>query len=83
YRSWSVLQQILDLGDNEMDWIDLKNASDFLAHEIARDGVMIYESELGLFEQLRQKFLMTQQQLKAIRREQKAEIAAALKQWGL
>ncbi len=83
YRSWGVLQQILDLGDNEMDWIDLKDASDVLAHEIARDGVVIYESDPGLFEQFRQKFLMTPHQLKAIRCEQKAEIAAALKQWGL
>ena len=54
-----------------------------LAHEIAQDGVVIYEGEPGLFEQFRQKSLMTQQQLKAIRREQKAEIAAALQQWGL
>ncbi|NJK54225.1 MAG: nucleotidyltransferase domain-containing protein [Leptolyngbyaceae cyanobacterium SU_3_3] len=83
YRSWSVLQQILDLGDDEMDWVDLKNASDLLAHEIARDGVAIYENELGLFEQFRQESLMTPQQLKAIRREQKAELAAALQRWGL
>ncbi len=83
YRSWSVLQRIFGLGDDEMDWIDLKNASDLLAHGIARDGVAIYESEPGLFEQFRQKSLMTPQQLKAIRREQKAKIAAALQGWGL
>jgi predicted nucleotidyltransferase len=83
YRSWTVLQQILDLGDDEMDWIDLKNASDVLAHAIARDGVTIYQSEPSLFEQFRQKSLMTPQQLKAIRREQKAKIAAALQKWGL
>jgi uncharacterized protein len=83
YRSWGVLQQTLDLGDDEMDWIDLKDASELLAHAIARDGVAIYESEPGEFEQFRQKFLMTPEQLKAIRREQKAKIAAALKTWGL
>lgn len=83
FRSWVILQQILGLGDDEMDWVDLKDASDLLAHAIARDGVMIYESEPGLFEQFRQKNLMTPQQLQAIRHEQKATIAAALKQWGL
>lgn len=83
FRSWGILQQVLGLGDKEMDWIDLKDASDLLAHAIARDGVVIYEREPGLFEQFRQKSLMTPQQLKAIRREQKATIAAALKQWGL
>ncbi|WP_088888939.1 type VII toxin-antitoxin system MntA family adenylyltransferase antitoxin [Leptolyngbya ohadii] len=83
FRSWVVLQQILGLGDDEIDWIDLKDASDLLAHAIARDGVVIYEGEPGLFEEFRQKALMTPQQLKEIRREQKATIAASLKQWGL
>lgn len=83
YRSWIVLQQVLGLGDDEMDWIDLKNASDLLAHKIALDGVVIYESEAGLFEQFRQESLITPQQLKAIRNEQKAEIAAAIQTWGL
>ncbi len=83
YRSWVVLQRVLGLGDDEMDWIDLKNASDLLAHKIARDGVVIYESEAGLFEQFRQESLITPQQLKAIRNEQRAEIAAAIQQWGL
>lgn len=83
YRSWVILQRILDLGDDEIDWVDLKDASNLLAHAIARDGAVIYESQPGLFEQFRQKSLMTPQQLKAIRREQKATITAALKQWGL
>jgi hypothetical protein len=83
YRSWGVLQNTLGLGDDEMDWIDLKDASELLAHAIARDGVVLYERESGLFEQFRQKSLMTQQQLKAIRHEQKAKIAAALQRWGL
>jgi uncharacterized protein len=83
YRSWSVLQQVLGLGDDEIDWVDLKSASELLAHAIARDGVVIYESEPELFEKFRQKSLMTPQQLKAIRHEQKSRIATALKQWGL
>lgn len=83
YRSWIFIQRILDLGDDEMDWIDLKNASELLAHTIARDGVVIYESEPGLFEHFRQKSLMAPQQLKAIRQEQTAEVAAAIRQWGL
>jgi uncharacterized protein len=82
YRSWSVLQQVLGLSDDEIDWVDLKSASELLAHAIARDGVVIYESEPELFEKFRQKSLMTPQQLKAIRHEQKSEITAALKQWG-
>jgi uncharacterized protein len=77
------LQKIFGLGDDDLDWVDLKDASELLAHAIARDGVVIYESEMGTFEQFRQKSLMTLQHLKAIRHEQKATIASALKQWGL
>jgi uncharacterized protein len=83
YRSWIAIQRVLGLGDDEIDWVDLKSASELLAHAIARDGLVIYESEPELFEKFRQKSLMTPQQLKAIRHEQKSRIAAALKQWGL
>lgn len=37
-----------------MDWVDLKNASELLAHAIARDGVVLYEHDPGLSEQFRQ-----------------------------
>lgn len=83
FRSWGVLQNILDLGDDEMDWVDLKEASDLLAHAIARDGVVIYEREPGLFEAFKKQALMTPDKLKEVRHQQKAEIAATLKRWGL
>ncbi|MBD2329208.1 nucleotidyltransferase domain-containing protein [Alkalinema sp. FACHB-956] len=44
YRSWTILQKLLDLGDDEMDWIDLKDASEILAHSIAEEGVVVYEN---------------------------------------
>jgi uncharacterized protein len=83
FRSWVVLQQILDLGDDEMDWVDLKDASELLAHAIARDGIMIYESTPGVFEEFRARTLMTSEELKAIQHRQKVEIETALKRWGL
>jgi uncharacterized protein len=81
YRSWAILQNSLDLGDDEMDWIDLKGASELLAHAIARDGVVIYEHEPGLFTEFRQKNLLSKQQLKAIRQHQRIELEAAMVLW--
>jgi uncharacterized protein len=81
YRSWILLQQLFDLGDDEMDWIDLKGASELLAHTIARDGVVLYEHEPGLFAEFRQKTLLGKQQLKTIRQQQKIELEAAMAQW--
>jgi predicted nucleotidyltransferase len=83
YRSWVVLQQILGLGDDEMDWVDLKDASELLAHAIARDGVVIYESEPGLFQKFRQEHLKSDAEMKQIRRELRDLVRDKLKAWGL
>jgi uncharacterized protein len=37
YRSWAILQKLLDLGDDEIDWVELKDASEILAHSISRE----------------------------------------------
>jgi uncharacterized protein len=81
YRSWILLQRLFDLDDDEMDWIDLNCASELLANVIARDGVVLYEHEPGLFAEFRQKTLLGRQQLKTIRQQQKIELEAAMAQW--
>lgn len=83
YRSWMILQNLLDLGDDEIDWVDLKQASELLANAIARDGVVICEREPELFDIFRQKTLLSKQQLKAIRHQQNIELEAALLQLGV
>lgn len=83
YQSWGVLQRILDLGDGEIDWIDLKNASKLLAHEIARDGVAIYESESGIFEKFKENALKSETELKAYRNSVREKVHAALKRWNV
>jgi uncharacterized protein len=83
YRSWIAIQRVLGLGDDEIDWVDLKSASELLAHAIARDGVVIYESEPEIFSQFRQANLKTDMELKAINRELRDEINRRLKEWGL
>jgi uncharacterized protein len=81
YRSWVILQRLLDLGDDEMDWIDLKDSSELLAHSISRDGVVLHCSESHLFEDFRRKFLLSKEQLKSIRDRQKEKITEALARW--
>jgi uncharacterized protein len=81
YRSWVILQRLLDLGDDEMDWIDLKDSSELLAHSISRDGVVLHCSESHLFEDFRRKFLLSKEQLKSIRDRQKERITEALARW--
>jgi uncharacterized protein len=82
-RSWGVLQQILGLGDDEIDWVDLKDASGLLAHAIARDGVLLYESEPGLFQKFRQDHLKSDAEMKQTRKELRDLVRSKLKVWGL
>lgn len=83
YRSWMILQSLLDLGDDEMDWIDLKNASELLAHGIARDGCVIYQNDMDCFHGFQQKSLLNSQQLRLIRNQQNLELEVALVKLGV
>jgi uncharacterized protein len=79
YRSWMILQNLLDLGDEELDWIDLKDASEHLAHAIARDGIVVYEQTPGIFEEFCQTHLKSPEELKQISLTTKARIRQKLK----
>jgi uncharacterized protein len=82
-RGWSIIQQALDLPDEALDVVDLDKCSNILAHAIARDGKLLYEREPGEFEQFQQRALMSPAERKAFRQEKRAEVQAALKEWGL
>jgi uncharacterized protein len=83
YRSWTVLQQVLGLGDDQMDWADLKNTSELLAHAIARDGMVIYESEPGLFQEFQRTHLKSTAEMKQIRRALRDRVKTKLQEWAL
>jgi uncharacterized protein len=83
FRSWGILQKILGLGDDEMDWVDLKDASDLLAHAIARDGVVIYEGEPRIFQRFKQNHLKSDAEMQQIRKELRDLVRSKLKVWGL
>ncbi|MFM2432850.1 MAG: hypothetical protein RLZZ511_4064 [Cyanobacteriota bacterium] len=81
YRSLTILQSLLDLGDDEFDWVDLKNAPAITAHCIARDGVVLYENTEGCFESFRQTALKSQAELKMYRQNVRAKVHDALERW--
>jgi predicted nucleotidyltransferase len=80
-RGWSILQKELELPDDGIDVVDLGSCSNILAHAIARDSKLIYERELGEFEQFRQRALMSKAELKAFCEEQRAFIKEGLKRF--
>jgi uncharacterized protein (DUF433 family)/predicted nucleotidyltransferase len=79
-RVWGILQKVYDLGDDQIDAVDMKVCSTVLAHSIARDGQVIYERESGEFERFQQQHLMNKEQLKILRQKQQEKLQATLEE---
>ncbi len=75
-----ILQKIYRLGDDEIDAVDMRMCSDVLAHNIAKDGQVLYEAESGEFKYFQQQKLMSKEQIQALRAQQQAKLQAVLKE---
>lgn len=80
-RIWGILQKIYQLGDDQIDAIELRTCSDVLAHNIAKDGQILYEFEPGEFERFKQQKLMNKEQLQALRQQQQEALRATLEEF--
>ena len=79
-RIWGVLQQIYKLGDDQIDAVDMAKCSDVLAHNIAKDGKILYELESGEFERFRQQKLMSKEQIQDLRQKQRESLRVTLEE---
>jgi uncharacterized protein (DUF433 family) len=80
YRMWSILQNAYDLPDEQIDIVDMKDCSELMAHYIAKEGKVIYASSPELFEDFQKKFLISDESLKAMRREQRERTLNTLRE---
>jgi uncharacterized protein len=76
-----VLSQVLELPDDELDLVRLQTCSGILAHGIAQDGLVIYESKVGQFENFRKNNLKSQAELKFYRQSVRVKVYEALARW--
>jgi len=77
-RIWAILEDIFDLPEGKVDCVILNECSNILAHSIARDGKLLYEKEQGEFSQFKQQALMSKEELKAFREEQRTKVREGL-----
>lgn len=63
YETYNILSEIYEIPYQDIDVVELNNCSELLAHYIARDGKLIYEKEVGSFQEFCQDNLMNQEQL--------------------
>lgn len=86
FACFEVTQQlgdIFEINSDEIDVVELNRCSSLIAHFVARDGKLLYESESGEFETFKNKALMSESELKKIERELTNKIEQFLKEWSL
>jgi uncharacterized protein (DUF433 family)/predicted nucleotidyltransferase len=82
-RIWGILQSIYHLEDNQIDVVEMKDCSDLLAHCIAKEGKVLYESSPDIFEIFKKNKIKTPEELRSDRqriKEKTRQTIAQLKQ---
>lgn len=76
-----VIQDVCKLSDDAIDVVDLKDCSTLLAHFVAKDGVSLYERELGLFRTFQEDHLLSPETLKAMRQQSRENLMQTLQRF--
>ena len=82
-KIYTLLEQALEIPEDKIDVIDLKECSPILAHYVARDGQLLYERETGIFEGFKEKFLMNPEESKALYRQLRNNLEISLREKGV
>lgn len=82
-KIYTLLEQALEIPEDKIDVVDLKECSPILAHYVARDGQLLYERETGLFEVFKEKFLMNPEESKALYRQLRNNLEISLREKGV
>ncbi|MGL5509590.1 MAG: type VII toxin-antitoxin system MntA family adenylyltransferase antitoxin [Microcoleaceae cyanobacterium] len=86
FATWEIpvlLAEIFNISSDKIDLIDLDSCNPLIAHFVARDGQLLYESHTGDFLKFQQSFLMNDQQLTQIKQGLRQSINDFLLEWGL
>jgi len=78
-----ILGDIFNLNSDYIDVVDLNNCSNLIANAVARDGKLIFQIEDNLFDEFKQKFLLTNQDLKQIENRLSQKISNFLVKCGV
>jgi len=80
---YSVIPKVLGIDNDDIDIVEINHCSEILAHRIARDGILLYERNQGLFENFQNKSLMSDLQIQQSRRARIENIKLSLKRWSV
>jgi len=78
-----LLGEAFALNPDMIDVVDLNKCSLLIAHYVARDSILLYEKEVGLFDAFRSRALKSDAELKAIRKALEEQVEKNLQRWGV
>ncbi|MDJ1173361.1 type VII toxin-antitoxin system MntA family adenylyltransferase antitoxin [Roseofilum capinflatum] len=82
-EAFHILGEIFGLNDDNMDIVELNHCSRLIAHYVARDGKVIYEQTPGEFENFQRNYLMSDTELKQMRRDLRQKLERSLQRKGV
>lgn len=80
---YSIFENIFELPNEAVDLVDLNRCSEILAHVIACDGKLLYEKRSGEYDEFLKRSLMSHEQTKKIRQEQRQSLERKLQVLGV
>lgn len=83
FSLYSIFENIFELPNEAVDIVDLNRCSEILAHVIACDGKLLYEKRLGEYDEFLKRSLMSHEQTKKMRQEQRQSLERKLQVLGV
>ena len=77
-EAYSVIPKVLGISGDRIDIVNLSHCSDVIAHFVAQDGKLLFEKEVGCFDQFKQRALMSDRQLDNLQQQIANRIRASL-----
>lgn len=79
----NAIEDCFGIGGEYMDVVDVTRCSALIAHYVAAEGVVLYESEIGVFRDFQQRVTMTQQAINELSTSLRQQVEAFLQEQGV
>ncbi len=79
----NAIEDCFEIGGEYMDVVDVTRCSALIAHYVADEGVVLYESEIGVFRDFQQRVTMTQQAIAELSASLREQVEAFLQEMGV
>jgi len=79
----NAIEDCFEIGGEFMDVVDVTRCAVLIAHYIAVEGVVLYESEIGIFKDFQQRVMMSQGAIAELSASLREQVEAFLQEMGV